>query len=208
METSCATRGKFGTAIEAEERRRRTILWWEGERSAKRAKEPWVLRPPYHQPASLPACFIAKYHTLYYTCLSKKWETAIARCSFLSHTRPVYIYVCSGSTEYMWARKPPEEQKKYGELPWSRKNSASRGKYQLHVWTRSAAARHYLSTTLCFKERTYTHANTPSPMLFFYGFKQKREFCVCNDEASFSNFLILYSLQPGHGNFGLISFLW
>ena len=197
METSCATRGKFGTAIEAEERRRRTILWWEGERSAKRAKEPWVLRPPYHQPASLPACFIAKYHTLYYTCLSKKWETAIARCSFLSHTRPVYIYVCSGSTEYMWARKPPEEQKKYGELPWSRKNSASRGKYQLHVWTRSAAARHYLSTTLCFKERTYTHANTPSPMLFFMVLNKKENSVYAMMKQAFRIFSFCIAYRRG-----------
>ena len=126
---------------------------------------------PYHQPASLPACLIAKYHTLYYLPFKKVGNGNRKVLFFIPHSAG--IYMCSGSTEYKWARKPPEEQKKYGELPWSRKNSASRGKYQLHVWTRSAAARHYLSTTLCFKERTCTHANTPSTMLFFMVLNKK-----------------------------------
>ena len=49
---------------------------------------------PYHQPASLPACFIAKYHTLYYYLPFKKVGNGNRKVLFfIPHSAGIYMCV-------------------------------------------------------------------------------------------------------------------
>ena len=155
METSCATRGKFGTAIGRQRSVEEEPLFGERGSVLRSGRKDHEFPGHHHHTINLPACLPASLQsTILYNYLPfKKVGNGNRKVLFfIAHSAGIWwkyrVYVGQKTT---WRAK-----KKYGELPWSRKNSASRGKYQLHVWTRSAAARHYLSTTLCFKERTYT----------------------------------------------------
>ena len=208
METSCATRGKFGTAIGRQRSVEEEPFF--GERGS-------VLRSgrkdhefPGHHTINLPACLPASLQsTILYTttCLSKKWETAIARCSFLSHTRPVYVCVVWKYRVYV-GQKTTWRAKKIWRVTLEQKELSVEGEISITCLNQECCCKALSIYHLMLQGKNIHSCKYTLTNAIFYGFKQKREFCVCNDEASFSNFLISYSLQAEHGNFGLTSFLW
>ena len=106
METSCATRGKFGTAIGRGAQKKNHSLvrggaFCEAGERTMSSQATITINLPACLPASLQSTILA----------FQKSGKRQSQGALFYPTLGRYIYVCSGSTEYMWARKPPEEQK-------------------------------------------------------------------------------------------------
>ena len=110
METSCATRGKFGTAIGRGAQKKNHSLVRGGAfcEAGERTMSSQATIPSTCQLACLLHCKVPYFILLLAFQKSGKRQSQGA---LFYRTLGRYIYMCSGSTEYMWARKPPEEQK-------------------------------------------------------------------------------------------------
>ena len=161
----------------------------------------------HHQPASLPACFIAKYHTLYYYLPFKKVGNGNRKVLFfIAHSAGIYI--CVVEVQSICGPENHLKSKKIWRVTLEQKELSVEGEISITCLNQECCCKALSIYHLMLQGKNIHSCKYTLTNAIFYGFKQKREFCVCNDEASFSNFLISYSLQAEHGNFGLTSFLW
>ena len=208
METSCATRGKFGTAIGRGAQKKNHSLV-RGGAFCEAGERTMSSQATIHHTINLPACLPASLQsTILYNYLPfKKVGNGNRKVLFfIAHSAGIYI--CVVEVQSICGPENHLKSKKIWRVTLEQKELSVEGEISITCLNQECCCKALSIYHLMLQGKNIHSCKYTLTNAIFYGFKQKREFCVCNDEASFSNFFILCSLQAEHGNFGLTSFLW